>query len=110
MRDAILVAPLGALWAEQARAVLIEAGVHVARLSDLGVVGMLVIAGNVEAVLVDQRLLDEKWRRYLFSLAAMMPGTRVIAIQDPDDRAHLADGSVGWPEDPRIAAALLGLA
>lgn len=109
MKDVILVSPRFARWPDDARTVLHQAGIHVVRLTDLGTVGVMMLAGEIDAVLVDHRCLGPSWRSYLSDLTRLCPRTRVVFIRDADDPPFPADDAVTWPDDRRAAAVLLGL-
>ena len=108
MKDAILVSPAGARWPETAQALLRSSGVHVVRITSLGVTGLMLLTGDVDAVVVDRRCLTAMWRRHLSKLSGLSPRTRFVIVRDDDDAVDVPDDSLAWPSDEQSAIDLLG--
>jgi hypothetical protein len=101
----VIVAPHDAAWARRAELMLVDAQLHVARAHYLGIIGYLLLAGGVRAVIVDQQCLGTGWPSLLDELRSLSPQTRVIIVGDPPLAA--GDDVVAWPGDPAAALALL---
>jgi len=106
MSGVIVVAPPDAAWARQAEALLADSRLHTARVHDLGVVSLLLLAGGVRAVLVDHRCAGPGWPAQLDKLRRLSPRTRVTVIASGGGQPAVA-GAVPWPDDAGEALELV---
>ena len=100
-----LIAPHQARWALRAAAMARALGLHVARLHDDRVVGILLATGTVATVLVDRRSVPASWSTRRTRLEAIAPRARLLVVHDDDQEAD--DDALPWPCDASAASALL---
>jgi len=91
----LIVGPLAAEWTRSAQDALRAAGFAVTRLSDIDLIGMLLAAGGVKAVLVDARLIVPSLSTRIARLQAADLRFPVVVIDVQERR--VADGDADWP-------------
>lgn len=91
----LIIGPLAAEWTRDALAALRDAGFSVTRLSDIDLIGMLLAAGGVKAVLVDARLIVPSLLNRIARLQAADFRFPVVVIDVQHQR--VADGDPNWP-------------
>ena len=91
----LIIGPLAADWTRAAQDALRDAGFSVTRFSDIDLMGMLLAAGGVKAVLVDARLIVPSHLNRIARLQAADLRFPVVVIDAQQDR--VADGDPNWP-------------
>lgn len=108
----LIVGPLAADWTRAAQEALRTAGFTVTRLSDIDLVGMLLAAGGVRAVLVDARLIVPSLLNRIARLQAADLRFPVVVIDAQQDVAPDDDPDwplrVSWPAESERLLRLVG--
>jgi len=108
----LIVGPLAAEWTRAAQEALRAAGFTVARLSDIEMIGMLLAAGGVRAVLVDARLIVPSLLNRIARLRAAEVTFPVVVIDARQDVVPENDPSfplrVRWPAESERLLHLVG--
>jgi DNA-binding NtrC family response regulator len=91
----LIIGPLAADWTRDAQVALRDAGFSATRFSDVDLMGMLLAAGGVKAVLVDARLIVPSLMNRIARLQAADLRFPVVVIDAQQER--VADGDPNWP-------------
>lgn len=99
----LIIGPLAAEWTRDAQAALRDAGFSVTRFSDIDLMGMLLAAGGVKAVLVDARMIvPSLWTRIARLQAADLRFPVVVIDAQPGRTVEGHPNGplrVSWPSE-----------
>jgi hypothetical protein len=105
-RGVVIVAPPDAAWPKRAEPMFAGARMHVARIEELHAATLLLVSGEVSALVVDYRCKGADWAARVSRLRALSPPTRIIVVGVAE--VELATVAiVAWPDDPDEALALV---